>query len=198
MGVDTKTIRRLFEMKNKGTIYFITQCAIVTALMCIFGPMSVPIGVIPISLTNLVIYFAVYVMGWKGSTISYVVYILLGLVGLPVFSGFQGGPAKLVGPTGGYLLGFVFITIIAGICADKAKGKLRIPVTIGGMVVSTAITYFFGTVWFMAQTGNDVTTSLGLCVFPFIPFDLGKMVIATLLGIPVSAALVKAGLINRK
>ncbi len=183
-------------MSNKGKIYTITSCAIVTALMCIFGPMSVPIGVIPISLTNLVIYFAIYILGWKGSTISYVVYMLLGLVGLPVFSGFQGGPAKLVGPTGGYLLGFIFITIIAGLCFDKTKGKVRIPVTIAGMLVSTAITYFFGTVWFMAQTGNDLATSLGLCVFPFIPFDIAKMVIATMIGMPVRKALIKTGMLN--
>ena len=181
---------------KKGKIYFITSSAIVTALMCIFGPMSVPIGVIPISLTNLVIYFAVYILGYKGSTAAYLVYILLGLVGLPVFSGFQGGPAKLVGPTGGYLLGFVFITIIAGLCASKAKGKLRIPIILAGMIVSTAITYFFGTVWFIFQTGNDVATSLTLCVFPFIPFDLAKMVIATIIGMPIRNALVKAGLIE--
>jgi len=184
-------------MKNKGNIYFITSCAIVTALMCIFGPMSVPIGVIPISLTNLVIYFAIYILGWKGSTASYIVYILLGLVGLPVFSGFQGGPAKIVGPTGGYLLGFIFITLIAGFTFDKTKGKVRIPATILAMIVSTAITYFFGTAWFMAQTQNDLATSLGLCVFPFIPFDLAKMVIATLIGMPVRSALVKSGMITK-
>ena len=185
-------------MSKKGNIYFITSCAIVTALMCIFGPMSVPIGVIPISLTNLIIYFAVYILGWKGTTVSYIVYILLGLVGLPVFSGFQGGPAKLVGPTGGYLLGFVFITLVAGFCTDKVKGKLKVPVTIVGMIISTAICYFFGTVWFMAQTGDDLTTSLGLCVFPFIPFDLAKMVIASIIGMPVRMALARAGLINSK
>lgn len=178
---------------KKSTIYFLTSSAIVTALMCIFGPMSVPIGVIPISLTNLVIYFAVYVVGWKGATVSYIVYILLGLVGLPVFSGFQGGPAKLVGPTGGYLLGFVFITIIAGLCYDKTNGKVKIPAALIGMVVSTAITYFFGTVWFVFQTGNTVVASLSLCVFPFIPFDLAKMVIATVIGVPVRKALAKAG-----
>jgi len=178
---------------KSSNIYFITNCAIVTALMCIFGPMSVPIGVIPVSLTNLVIYFAVYILGMKGTTVSYIVYILLGLVGLPVFSGFQGGPGKIVGPTGGYLLGFIFITLISGFCNDKAKGKLKIPVTIAGMIVSTAICYFFGTAWFMYQTANDLATSLGLCVFPFIPFDLGKIMIATLLGTAVRSALNKAG-----
>lgn len=182
-------------MNKKSSIYFITSCAIVTALMCIFGPMSVPIGPIPVSLTNLVIYFAVYILGYKGSTVSYVIYILLGLVGLPVFSGFQGGPAKLVGPTGGYLLGFIFITLLAGLCQDKAKGKFKIPIVFAGMIISTAICYFFGTAWFMKLTGTDLKASLGLCVIPFIPFDLGKMVIATLVGMPVRKALVKAGII---
>ena len=89
-------------MKNKSTIYQLTTCAIMTALMCILGPMSIPIGPIPVSFTNLVIYLAVYLLGTKGATISYLIYLLLGAVGLPVFSGYAGGLAKLAGPTGGY------------------------------------------------------------------------------------------------
>ena len=98
------------KQKNKQ-IYMLTSYALITALICIFAPLSVPIGPIPISLTNLVLYFSIYIIGFKGSTVSYTVYLLLGLVGLPVFSGGAGGPAKVVGPTGGYLLGFFFITI---------------------------------------------------------------------------------------
>lgn len=179
---------------KKTNIYFIASCAIITALICIFAPMSVPIGPVPISLTNLVLYFAIYLLGWKGSTASYIIYMLLGLVGLPVFSGFQGGPAKLVGPTGGYLIGFIFITIIAGLVFEKTSGKLRIPMTILAMVASTAITYAFGTMWFVHMMECEVSYALGICVFPFIPFDLGKMVIATIIAIPVRKALLKAGI----
>ena len=86
-----------------------TLIALMTALTCILGPLSIPLpfSPVPISFTNLVLYFSVFVLGTKFSTISYIVYLLIGLVGLPVFSGFSGGPAKVAGPTGGYLVGFV-------------------------------------------------------------------------------------------
>lgn len=62
---------------------------------------------VPISLTNLAIYISLYLLGWKRGTISYLIYLLIGLVGIPVFSGFTGGPAKLAGPTGGYIIGLL-------------------------------------------------------------------------------------------
>ena len=77
---------------------------VMAAVTCILGPLSVPIGQIPISLTNLVIYFTVFVLGIWAGTGSYGIYLLLGAVGLPVFSGFAGGLGKLLGPTGGYLI----------------------------------------------------------------------------------------------
>ena len=93
-----------------------TVAALMTAVMCILGPMALPLPVspVPISLTNLVLYFMIYILGTKLSLISLGIYLLLGAVGLPVFSGFAGGLGKLAGPTGGYLLGFVFMTIISG------------------------------------------------------------------------------------
>ena len=97
--------------------------AIMTALTCILAPFSLPIGPVPISLTNLVIYFSLYLLGWKLGTLSYVIYLLIGLVGVPVFSGFTAGPAKLFGPTGGYLIGFIPMAIIAGIVIDKYTEK---------------------------------------------------------------------------
>ena len=73
-----------------------TLIALMTALTCILGPLSIPLpfSPVPISFTNLVLYFSVFVLGTKFSTISYIVYLLIGLVGLPVFSGFSGGPDK--------------------------------------------------------------------------------------------------------
>ena len=101
-------------MKNRSSIYQLTTCALMVALMCVLGPMSIPIGPVPVSFTNLVIYLAVYLLGMKGATISCLVYLLLGAVGLPVFSGYQGGLAKLTGPTGGYLVGFILMALICG------------------------------------------------------------------------------------
>lgn len=157
-----------------------TVCAIMAALMCILGPMSVPIGPIPISLTNLVIYLTVYLLGTKKACISYLVYMLLGAVGLPVFSGFAGGVGKLAGPTGGYLVGFIFMTVICGVIMERFQRK-AIPTWLG-MVLGTLVAYLFGTVWFVVQTQSAIMYALTACVFPFIPFDLIKITIAILLG----------------
>lgn len=174
------------------------------ALLCIFAPMSVPIGPIPISLTNLVLYFAIFIIETKGTTISYVVYLLLGIVGLPVFSGFAGGPAKVVGPTGGYLLGFIPMVLIMGIVYklaengvdSKSKGYIvRVMLTVLGMVVGTAVAYAFGTAWFVHQMECDWAYALSVCVFPFVPFDLGKIVVANVLGRAVRIPLKKQNLI---
>lgn len=74
--------------KRKITTQQMALVAIMTALTCILAPFSLPIGPVPISLTNLVIYFSLYLLGWKLGTLSYVIYLLIGLVGVPVFSGF--------------------------------------------------------------------------------------------------------------
>lgn len=181
------------SINKKFLIYDLTTCALFAALMCIFGPMSVPIGVIPISLTNLVIYLAVYLLGTRESTISYLIYLLLGAVGLPVFSQYSGGLGKLLGPTGGYLIGFIFMTIISGVALKLSKANVFI--TALGMAVGTVVAYAFGTAWFVKVAEYTWTDALAVCVYPFIPFDLGKIVIASILGKTVRAALTKAGLL---
>lgn len=178
---------------KKFVIYDITTCALFAALMCIFGPMSVPIGIIPISLTNLVIYLAVYLLGPRESTISYLVYLLLGAVGLPVFSAYSGGLGKLLGPTGGYLFGFIFMAIISGIALKLSKANVFI--TAAGMVLGTLVAYAFGTAWFVKVAEYTWTDAINVCVKPFIPFDLAKIVIASILGKIVRSALTKAGLL---
>lgn len=115
----------LLFMEKKATasgmiqVRDMTKIAIFTALLCILAPMSIPIGPVPISLTTLVIYLSLYILGMKKGTISFLIYLLLGLVGLPVFSGYSGGPAKLLGPTGGYIIGFLFIALIGGYVIDR-------------------------------------------------------------------------------
>lgn len=156
--------------------------ALMTAITCILAPFSIPIPVspVPISLTNLVLYISIYVLGWKFATISYVVYLLLGLVGLPVFSGFSGGLGKLAGPTGGYLVGFIFLTIIAGFCVDKWNGA-RIPAVIG-MILGTAVCYLFGTIWLASQMGLTFYQGLAAGVIPYLPGDAVKIIIGLILG----------------
>ena len=166
--------------------YAMAVTALMTAVTCILAPLSIPIGPVPISLTNFAIYLSLYLLDWKKGTISYILYLLLGLVGLPVFSGFTGGIGKLAGPTGGYIIGFIPMAIIAGIVIDKFSQRW---IQILGMIVGTAICYAFGTAWFCIQAGYTVSAALAVCVIPFIPADLIKMVIAMIIGclLPVLA-----------
>ena len=97
-------------MKNKKlTTYQMAVTALMAAALCVLGPLSVPIGAIPISLSNFVICLTAWLLGPKFGTLSVAVYLLIGLVGVPVFSGYGAGIAKLAGPTGGYLVGGDFI-----------------------------------------------------------------------------------------
>ena len=107
--------------KKSFTTFQMTLIAVMAAITCILGPLSIPIPIspVPISLTNLAIYLTVCLLGWKFGTISYLIYLLIGIAGLPVFSGFSSGFAKLLGPTGGYLIGFIPMAIICGFAFEK-------------------------------------------------------------------------------
>ncbi|MGN0290910.1 MAG: biotin transporter BioY [Lachnospiraceae bacterium] len=177
---------------NAKTIALIGLMAAVT---CIMGPLSIPLpfSPVPISLTNLAIYLTIYVLGMKKGTLSYIIYLLLGFAGLPVFSGFTSGPAKLLGPTGGYLIGFIFLAIICGIFIEKWPTK-RLLCFIG-MVIGTAVCYLFGTVWLAYQAGMSFYAALAAGVIPFIPGDLVKIVIAMILGTEIRKRLKKADLV---
>lgn len=166
--------QRTQTIQNTKT-YTMAMIALMTAVTCVVAPLSIPIGPVPISLTNFAIYLSLYILDWKKGTISYLLYLLIGLVGLPVFSGFSGGLWKLAGPTGGYIIGFIPMAVIAGIIIDNLKPRW---IHFIGMVIGTAICYAFGTVWFCLQSGTPVPAALSICVIPFIPGDLIKMIIA--------------------
>ena len=161
-----------------------TVTALMTAITCILAPMALPIPIspVPISLTNLVIFFMAYILGMKLSVASYVLYLLLGTVGLPVFSGFSGGLGKLIGPTGGYLAGFLFLIVIAGIFMDKASGRYRILFILAGMILGSVITYLFGTAWLTFQMNLTFVQGLFTGVIPYLPGDALKIVLAILVG----------------
>lgn len=179
------------ETKAKSKVYPLAMTAVMAAVTCVLGPMSIPIGPVPISFTNLAIYISLYLLGWKRGTLSYLVYMLIGMVGMPVFSNYSGGMGKLFGPTGGYIIGFIPMAIIAGIVIDKSRNR---GIQLSGMIVGTALCYAFGTAWFCFQAGYALGAALSLCVFPFIPGDLAKMVIAMVIGPMIRSRLEQAGL----
>lgn len=179
-------------MKKQSALFNMTSCALMAALMCVLCPVSIPIGPIPVSLSILVILITVVILGTWRALVSYTVYLLLGAVGMPVFSGFQGGLAKLAGPTGGYLLGFWLMILIGGIIMELCRRNLWL--TMLGMVLGVAADYALGTAWFVFQTESTLAHALEVCVYPFIALDLAKIVAAVFFGKLVWKALMKAKL----
>lgn len=177
---------------HKSKAYQIAIIGIVAAVLSILSPLTLPIGVVPISLTTFAILIAVYTLGMKKGTISVLIYILLGLVGLPVFSGFNSGPAKLLGPTGGYIIGYVFMALIAGFFIDRYFDKYYLCFI--GMILGTIICYGFGTTWLAYQANMSAKTALAAGVIPFIPGDLLKIITALIVGPQIRKRLIKADL----
>lgn len=168
---------------------------LMTAVLCILGPLSlnIPISPVPISLGFLGIYFICSVLGMKLGTLSVVVYILLGLAGLPVFTGFTGGPGKLFGPTGGYIIGYTFMALLCGLGVDKGKGRL-LP-TLAGMILGSVVGYLFGTVWLARQQSIGFVQALFLGVIPYIPVDIVKLAVGVAVGSRLRRRLLQAGLL---
>lgn len=165
-------------MTEKSRIKKMTFIALAAAFLCVLGPVSVPLPIspVPVSLGLFAIYAAVYSLGMKHGTYAVCIYILLGLIGLPVFSGFAGGAGKLLGPTGGYIIGYVFASAISGYFIDKFENRRLVHAA--GMLLGTAVCYFFGTLWLAYQGGMTFETALFAGVIPFIPADCVKIAAA--------------------
>ncbi len=161
------------------SIHNMTRIALMTAILCIFSPMALPIGPIPVSLSLFAVFLTVYLLGQKNSLCAITLYMLIGLVGLPVFSGYSGGPSKLFGPTGGYIVGYVALALIAGYFTDHFPLNQWF-FQIFGTTLGLFACYALGTAYFMALTSTPLSEALALCVFPFVFFDLTKMIAAFL------------------
>ena len=156
--------------------------ALMTAVTCVLGPLSIPLpfSPVPISLTNFAIFLAIFVLGMKNGTISFIIYLLLGAVGVPVFSSFRVGLQVLAGPTGGYLIGFIFLALIMGFALDHFDRKL-VP-TIIGMIIGMVVCYTFGTVWLAKLLSLSFKEGLMMGVIPYLAGDVAKIIIAAIVG----------------
>ena len=159
------------------------------AIICVIGPISIPIGPIPVSFTSFAIFLAIYLLGVKGGTLSYLLYLIIGLIGLPVFSGFQGGVGKVLGPTGGYLIGFIFMALIGGLFISKFYDKIYMHII--GMVIGTLICYLFGSLWLSYQAGLSFIGALSIGVIPFIVTDIIKIIMVGIIGPKIRKAVDK-------
>ena len=189
----TKDTNPAVKNTSKMTILTITRVALSAAIICVLGPLSIniPVSPVPISLGILGIFLAVYVNGCLYGTLSCLIYLLIGFAGMPVFTNFTGGIAKLAGPTGGYMIGYIPLALIAGFFISKFEKK--IPLHVLGMVLGTVVCYLFGTMWLKISLQMSFPAALMAGVVPYIPADLAKMAIAIGIGIPVRSALKRIG-----
>ncbi len=159
----------------KAKIHYMAAAAVSAVIITLCSWISVPFTV-PFTMQTFAIFCVLGVLGGKWGTVSILVYVLLGAVGLPVFSGFRGGVFALMGPTGGYILGFLFSGLIYWFMTERSGEKMMIPAMAAGLLVC----YLFGTVWFsVVYTGGvGFFEALGICVLPFIVPDILKIALA--------------------
>ena len=148
---------------------------------CAWASIPMPKPFVPFTMQTFGVFMAVLVLGGRRGLSAVVVYLLLGAVGLPVFSGFRGGLDVLLGTTGGYIVGFLGLALVYWFLTARLGNALWVRVL--GCVLGLAVCYAFGTVWFLAAyaaaTGPiGVWTALGWCVFPFLLPDALKLALA--------------------
>lgn len=166
--------------------------ALATAIICVLGPLSVNILVspVPISLAIFGIYIASYALGARRGSIACILYVLIGLIGVPVFAAYTGGPQKLFGPTGGYIIGYIAVAFFTGLFIEKFENRPYMH--FAGMAAGLLICYAVGTAWLAFSASMTFTAALSAGVLPFIPLDIVKMAMGALVGIPLRKALKRA------
>ena len=168
---------------TRSKTYDIVYIAVFAVIMAICSWISIPTTV-PFTLQTFGVFIAVGILGGKRGTLAVLVYIILGAIGVPVFSGFTGGVGILAGTTGGYIIGFLFSALVMWLM-EKIPGK-RSVIQVISMIVGLIVCYAFGTAWFMivysrANGAVGLAAVLGWCVIPFIIPDLVKIAFAYVL-----------------
>ena len=166
--------------ENTRDMVYIAMFAV---LIAVCSWISVP-ATVPFTLQTFGVFVTVGVLGGKRGSLSVLVYLLLGMIGVPVFAGFSGGIGCLLGSTGGYIIGFLFSALVMW-GMEIAFGKSRF-VLVLSMILGLMVCYLFGTIWFMTVYARTtvaigVMTALGWCVFPYIIPDGIKIVLAMIL-----------------
>lgn len=162
----------------------LTYCALGAALMAVCAMISIPAAV-PYTLQTFALYFLIRFLGGAGTIKALAVYVLMGLIGLPVFSGLRGGAGVLFGATGGYIIGFFFPALCAWLWEKWLHQKKA--AFYAAAMLGLLLCYAFGTGWFLIVYARGaapmaLSKALGLCVTPFILPDLVKAALGIALG----------------
>lgn len=170
-------------MKTRELTVVALFAAIIVVLAAI-PPIPLPFSPVPITLQTLGVFLCAALLGAKLGALSVLIYVLLGALGLPVFSGGAGGIGVIAGPTGGYLIGFIIGAFASGYLIEKSKEK-HLVYDVGAMLIGLAFIYLIGTVHLAVNLDIDFVKALKIGSLPYIPLDLIKMGIAVALARPV-------------
>jgi len=170
-------------LTEKMTIRKMIYIGVMAALLCVCAWLTVPFAV-PFTMQTFGVFCTLLLLGGRDGTIAIGLYILLGAAGLPVFSGFQGGIGHLLGPTGGYVLGFLLMGGVYWLTERVSVKRFRPWLR---LAIGLALCYAAGTVWFAAVYARqgkaaDLLSILTVCVFPYILPDAAKMALALYVG----------------
>lgn len=161
-------------------VSMMTRCALCTCILCILAQIVITLPtMIPITLQTFGVYLIALSLNPKESFITCLLYVVIGAIGLPVFSGFVGGFGSLLGPAGGYIYSFPIMALVIGIISKV--NKKSIPINILACLVGTVVCYSIGTIWFMYVTQNTLVAALTYCVLPFLIGDAVKIGIAVII-----------------
>ena len=179
------------SISNSSKIQNICYIAVFTAIICVLSQISIPMPAgVPMTLQTLIIPLAGIVAGKKRGTISTLLYLLMGAVGIPVFAGFSGGLSSLLGMTGGFLISFPVLSFTAGLGDELGikfshlNNNKNMPIyylyLVSSLVIGATINYVFGTIWFMVLTKSSFIYAFTACVLPFIGTAIVKIIIVAI------------------
>ena len=182
---------------SKIQIKTVVLCAFCCALTCILSMISIPIQPIPITMATVAVYLSGVIMGPKYGAISQLVYLLLILVGLPFTSKLIGGMSVFLGPTAGFLIGYVPMALVIGLvhCYFKSKfdkNSTKIFGLVLAMVLGTFVCYLCGLLWYMIYSSVDIHSAFVVCVLPFLLGDAIKIAFVTVF-VPKLEKILKIG-----
>ncbi|MEM1485887.1 biotin transporter BioY [Oscillospiraceae bacterium PP1C4] len=163
-----------------------------TAIICVLGQISIPMPYgVPMTMQTFVIPLAGVILGHKKGTFSVLIYVLLGAIGVPVFAGFKCGIGIVFGPTGGFILSFPLMALLAGIGAQK-NNKIWLW---SGLAFGSIVNFLCGMIMFSLNTGKSFTTAFVACVLPFIPTAIIKIILVGVIGVQCKRILERNALI---
>lgn len=167
-------------------------CAIFAAIIAILAQISIPLPFtgVPITMQTFAIVLTAVILGGRLGTMSVLIYILLGAIGIPVFSQFTGGFQTLIGPTGGYIISFPVVAAIIGYCSCKYK-KNYLMISLA-YILAVGISYIIGTIQLAFVANLTFKGALMAGVIPFIPFDIIKVVLAVIIGYRIQNRLLQS------